>query len=95
MLFSNGKWKKNHNEELQEQRGVLWPLSMFMTFHEEDHLKNGEGFKKFTADKDGVDTNDNDNNSYNKNDDNGLSNRVRRLVSERTGGQCNPTSGEI
>lgn len=69
-----------------EERGVLWPLSIFMNFRDVDHLKNGEGLKKCSDDN--VDTNEIDN------DKNSLSNRVGRLVSERTGGKCNPSSGE-
>lgn len=53
----------------------LWPLSFLMTFKDEDHLKNGEGL---------ISSSDDEN-------DNSLSRRIRRLVSERTNGKCNPT----
>ena len=58
----------------------LWPFNFLMTFRDEDHLKNGEGLKS---------------ENHTDNGDNSLPCRVRRLVSERTGGKCNPSPGKF
>jgi len=89
-LFNNnshghghGRGDKNTGEhQHQGERGILWPLNILMTFRDEDHLKNGEGLKKSTSTS--IDDNEDE--------DNTLFDRVRRLVSERTGGKCNPSS---
>lgn len=57
-------------------KSKLWPLNILMTFNDKDHFKNGEGLKSNHDDDNG---------------DNTLKCRVRRLVSERTGGKCNPS----
>jgi len=65
------------------RKSMLWPLNLLMSFREEDHLKNGEGLL--------CNTNDTHENSA---DSNTLPFRIRRLVSERTGGKCNPTADQ-
>ena len=62
------------------KRPMLWPLSMLMNFHHEDHLKNGEGLMK--RDGDGPEKQS-------------LSDRIRQLVFERTRGKCMISSGEL
>ena len=58
------------------KRPILWPLSLIMNFHHDDHLKNGEGLTdEGTSEQ-------------------SLSDRIRRLVFERTGGKCTISSGE-
>ncbi len=64
---------------------LLWPLTYFMTFRDEDHLKNGEGLEEKEAGiEDGVDNGDGDM----------LGPRIRKLVSERTDGKFTPSKGK-
>mmetsp|Transcript_8487 Transcript_8487/g.12345 ORF Transcript_8487/g.12345 Transcript_8487/m.12345 type:complete len:406 (+) Transcript_8487:107-1324(+) len=67
----------NKNNNKKKTRGALWPLNLLMQFHAHDHLKNGEGLLSSSDDS-------------SDNDDDDVSNRIRRLVSERTLGKCQP-----
>ena len=62
----------------RKERSLLWPLNLFMTFRDEDHLKNGEGMLNSSANE-------------GRND---ISSRIIRLVTEKTNGKCNPSPGE-
>jgi len=62
----------------------LWPMSLLVSFEESDHLKNGEGRQLSGEEKVGEATTNNETNPA-------LSERLYRLVAERTKGKFQPT----
>lgn len=72
---------KDEVEDQQLFSEILWPLSLIMNFQESDHLKNGEG-KISTSDE---------NEKQTGTKGNRLSQRVIRLISERTKHAFRPT----
>jgi len=71
----------------RRERPALWPLTYLMNFRSGDHLKNGEGLL-IGDDGDGAGDGMKDENN------NSLSARIRRLISERTNEICSPSSDQ-